>query len=90
MAYANQLTQEKFNELYDQLYQKSEQAAKAAYRQRLAKAKTSRQVKACAGVYPSDWSELFRQWVHGRASNLYVRECLKVGHVHSPEDLGMV
>ena len=87
MAFASKLSQEKFNELYDQLYEKSEKAAKAAYQAKLNKAPTTKQKEACGGGYPSDWSFLFRLWCHDRVSNLHVYECLRLNHVYSPEEL---
>lgn len=87
MAYASKLPQEKFNQIYDALYQRTKNAADAQYQAKLAKARTARQREACAGVYTSDWSELFNAWVHDKVSNLHVKECLYLGHVHSAEAL---
>lgn len=87
MAFASILPASKFNAIYDVLYKQSQRAAKAAYEAKVAKAKTRKQREACAGHYPSDWSELFDLWLRDRVSNLHVYECLRIGHVHSPDDL---
>ncbi|HDZ37604.1 MAG TPA: hypothetical protein ENH62_04855 [Marinobacter sp.] len=87
MAFASTLPEKKFNAIYDALYKRSADAAKAAYEMKIAKAKTRKQREACAGHYPSDWSQLFDLWSRDRVSNLHVYECLHVGHVYSPDDL---
>ncbi|MFC6674317.1 hypothetical protein [Marinobacterium aestuariivivens] len=87
MAYASQLPEPKFNAIYDELYKRSETAAKAAYQAKLEKAKTRKQREACAGHYPSDWSKLFDLWCRDKVTNLHVLDCLRIGHVYSGEDL---
>lgn len=87
MAFASKLPEKKFNAVYDVLYKRSEEAAKAAYQAKVAKAKTQKQREACAGVYPSDWSQLLDLWSRDRVSNLHVYECLKIGQVYTAEEL---
>jgi hypothetical protein len=87
MAYASTLPEEKFNQIYDALYKRTEKATRDQYQAKLAKARTASQRKACAGVYTSDWSELFNDWTRDKATNLHVKECLYLGHVHSAEAL---
>jgi hypothetical protein len=81
MAYAKSLPEEKFDKIYDELYKRTEAATRAQYEAKLAKAKTRRQREACAGVYTSDWSELFNGWCHNKVSNLHVYDCLRCGYV---------
>lgn len=85
MAYASKLSEEKFSVIYRELMRRSFQAAKAQYEKKVAEARTESQRRACAGYYPSEWSELLEDWCRDRATNLYVLECLKLGHVHPPE-----
>lgn len=87
MAYAKKLSEAKFNQIYDELFKRAEAAAKAAYQEKLAKAKTPKQRQACAGHYPSDWSELLDLWCRNKVTNLHVLECLRIGHVYSGQEL---
>lgn len=84
MAYASTLPESKFNEIYDQLELKVSESAEAQYQQALKLAKTKRQQKACMRGYPSEWSVLMKQWCCDKVSNLYVMDCLRLGHVHAP------
>ena len=87
MAYASSLSQEKFNEIYNQLYQLSEKQGKSMYEAKLAKAKTRKQREACAGSYRGEWFELFDGWTRDKYSNIYVRDCIANGVVIPAEVL---
>lgn len=90
MAYASALPEERFREIYDQLEQRVDAAATAAYNAALAKAKTRKQRLACAGHYPSDWSRLMGLWCRDKVSNLMVQDCLRVGSVYSAGELDFI
>ncbi|WP_081051742.1 hypothetical protein [Aeromonas hydrophila] len=87
MEYASQLPDPHFNQIYDLLEQRVSAAARAAYNSRLSKAKTREEREACAGCYPSAWSELFNQWCRDKVTNQHVLDCLKLGDAYSGQEL---
>ena len=87
MAFASKLPEDKFAKIYDALERRVSMSADAQYQAKLAKAKTEKQRRACVGYYPSEWSKLMGLWCSDKVSNLFVLDCLRVGHVYAPDEL---
>lgn len=72
MSYASDLSDDAFLVIYEDLYQRAQQAAQAAYRESPRKAGES-------FCFPSVWSELLKGWCENVVTNQRVREYLQRG-----------
>lgn len=81
MAFYENLSSEKQDEIYKSLTEKIEAQHTQAYEANLSRAKTESAKKACAGKYEGSWWRLREDWVNGQVSNLHVYDCLKTNQV---------
>jgi ribosomal protein L22 len=81
MAYYSNLPEEKASEIYNQISEKSQDAARAMFQARLKSAKSKKAKKACEGHYPNEWSNLLSKWINNKVSNLFVYDCLTLNYV---------
>jgi hypothetical protein len=87
MAIATELSELEFEFLYDQIEAKVAEAASEQYSAAVEKATTPKEKKACAGHYPSAWSEMFENWLTGNLDNQLIYESILHNRVLKQDEL---
>lgn len=77
MAYHNNLSIEKQNNIHNQLLEKVRTEHDSAYQSNLLKAKSKLAKKRCAGRYEGAWWRLMNDWLNNKVSNIHVFDCLE-------------
>lgn len=81
MAYSNTLTNFKFVAIQSELMERASREHDVEYNARVAKAKSPRQKRLCAGQYVGAWQRLLNGWLAEDITNLHVYDCIRNGVV---------
>lgn len=86
MAYCDSLDDERFVKIQSNLMDRASKEHDAEYNARVAKAKTKRQKRLCAGQYVGAWQRLLNAWLAKEVPNYQVNQCILAGVVIGDAD----